>query len=91
MVAVTPHVDRPGLLAEILLQISYYGLNNYKLHSRPAIDDVKLKDYEPIMFYIEIMCHQEDDNFKRCIEAIRYKLTFKNKEIVRILGSYNID
>jgi len=91
MIAVTPHIDKPGLLAEILTQISYYNLNNYKLHSRPAIDDVKLKNYDPQMFYIEVECTQEDERFKRCLEAINYKLKFKNKQIIRVLGTYNFN
>lgn len=91
MVAVTPHIDKPGLLAEILTQISYYNLNNYKLHSRPAIDDVHLKNYDPQMFYIEIECDQQDERFNRCLDAINYKLKFKNKQIVRVLGTYNFN
>lgn len=89
MIAVTPHLDRAGLLAEILGQIAYHGLNNAKIHSRPAIDEVTM-DVEPQMFYLEIMCHKSNPDFKRCIDSLRYRLTPKGKdvEVVRVLGSY---
>ena len=89
MITVTPRVDRRGLLAEILSQVAYYGLNNAKIHSRPAIDEVSL-DVEPQMFYLEIMAHENDPDFIKCVEALQYRLTPKgsNAEVVRILGSY---
>jgi prephenate dehydratase len=86
MVAITPHADKPGLLAEILQQVAYYGLNNAKIHSRPALDDVAIDDFEPQMFYLEIMGHQSSDNLKRCIDSLKYKLT--RRDTVRVLGSY---
>jgi prephenate dehydratase len=85
MIAVTPHFDEPGLLANILSQVAYYGLNNAKIHSRPALDEVHI-GIEPQMFYLEIMAHQESDDFKRCVESLRHKL--KSKNTVRVLGSY---
>ncbi len=90
MIAITPQFDRSGLLAEILSQIAYYDLNNAKIHSRPAIDDVSTTDVEPQMFYLEIMCHKSNPDFIRCIDAIRYRLTprGKNIEVVKVLGSY---
>ena len=89
MIAVTPHMDRAGLLSEILGQIAFYGLNNAKIHSRPAIDEV-LTDVEPQMFYLEIMAHKKNENFKRCIDSLKYRLAPKGKnvEVVRVLGSY---
>lgn len=90
MVAVTPHVDKPGLLADILQQIAYHDLNNAKIHSRPALDDVAIEGLEPQMFYIEIVAHQAKEDFRRCIDSLKYKLTPKGKDIetVRVLGSY---
>lgn len=90
MIAITPHIDKPGLLAEILWQIAYHNLNNAKIHSRPALDDVPAIDIEPQMFYIEIMGHQHEDNFKRCVDSLKYKLTpeAKDVEVIRVLGSY---
>ncbi len=90
MIAVTPQVDRSGLLAEILSQIAYHDLNNAKIHSRPAIDDVSTTDVEPQMFYLEIMCHKSNPDFIRCIDAIRYRLKPKGSqiEVVKVLGSY---
>ena len=90
MVAITPHADRPGVLAEILEQVAYYNLNNAKIHSRPALDDVAIPELEPQMFYLEIMAHEQSDEMRRCIDALRFKLTPKGKNIeaVRVLGSY---
>ncbi len=90
MIAITPQVDRSGLLAEILSQIAYYGLNNAKIHSRPAIDDVSSTDIEPQMFYLELMSHKSNPNFIRCIDAIRYRLKPEGTdvEVVKVLGSY---
>ena len=90
MVAVTPQVDRPGLLAEILRQVAFYGLNNAKIHSRPAIDNVAL-DLDPQMFYLEIMAPKDDPNLQRCIDSLDYWLTPDNAncEVLRVLGSYN--
>ncbi len=90
MIAVTPHIDRVGLLEEILFQIAYYDLNLAKIHSRPAIDDVKCSSGEPQMFYLEIMCHIGQENFQRCIEALQYKFSLRGDhcDAVRVLGSY---
>ena len=89
MVVITPQVDREGLLSEILGQVAFYGLNNAKIHSRPAIDKVFI-EVEPQMFYLEIMAYKEDEDFKRCVDALQYRLTprGKNIEVVRVLGSY---
>lgn len=90
MVAITPHVDEPGLLAGILTQIAYHKLNNAKIHSRPAIDENVMGIDEPQMFYIEMECHKEQQDFVRCMDSLRYKLTPKGKdvEVVRVLGTY---
>ena len=90
MIAVTPYIDRVGLLQEILTQISFYGLNLAKIHSRPAIDEVDNLGVEPQMFYLEIVCHQDNEDFKHCVDALEYKFTPKNSRLsaVRILGSY---
>jgi len=90
MVAITPYVDKPGLLAEILQQVTYHNLNNAKIHSRPALDDIVIDTLEPQMFYLEIMDHQASTDLRRCIDSLRYKLTPKGRDVetVRILGSY---
>ena len=89
MIAVTPHVDRPGLLSEILAQVAYYNLNNAKIHSRPAIDRVDVRS-EPQMFYLEVVADKDDDAFRRCIDALRFRLTPQGSsvEVVRVLGTY---
>jgi prephenate dehydratase len=91
MIAVTPHVDRKGLLDGILGQVAWYGLNNVKIHSRPALYDVKLYgNGEPQMFYLEIECHKENEDFRQCVNSLRHKLTptGSSVEVVRVLGSY---
>ncbi len=92
MIAVTPYVDRVGLLQEILAQISFYDLNLAKIHSRPAIDEVGDLGVEPQMFYLEIVCHKDNKDFKRCVNALEYKFTPKNSNLsaVRILGTYPV-
>lgn len=91
MIAVTPHIDKPGLLAGILNQIAWYGLNNAKIHSRPALDNVKLDNNgEPQMFYLEIESHKDNEDFRQCVDSLRHRLTPEGSgvEVVRILGSY---
>lgn len=90
MIAITPYVDKPGLLAEVLQQVAYYNLNNAKIHSRPALDNVTIEGLEPQMFYLELIAHQDSENLMKCVDSLRYKLTPKgtNIETVRILGSY---
>jgi len=91
MVAITPHTDKVGLLADIVGQIAYHGLNNAKIHSRPAIANVKLNGTnEPQMFYLEIEAHQDSIDLQKCIDALKYKLTPKgtDAEVVRVLGTY---
>ena len=89
MVAITPHVDRSGLLAQILQHVAFFGINNAKIHSRPAIDFVDI-DIDPQMFYLEMMTHQTAPDFVKCVESLTYALTPKGEaaEVVRVLGSY---
>ncbi len=90
MIAITPHMDKPGLLAEILGQVAYHNLNNAKIHSRPAISKVIIPGTEPQMFYLEITAHQKSEDMVRCIDSLKYKMTPKGRdvEVVRVLGSY---
>ena len=90
MVAIIPHVDKPGLLAEILQQVAYHNLNNAKIHSRPALDNVAIEGLEPQMFYLEITDHQDSIDMRKCIDSLKYKLAPKGRdiEVIRVLGSY---
>ncbi len=84
MVAITPRIDRPRLLHDLLGRIE---LNIEKIHSRPAIDEVNLRSNgEPQMFYLEIAGSMDSAAFKKCIEKI--KALEKGSITVRILGSY---
>ena len=91
MVAITPHFDKVGLLAGILQQTAWHELNNAKIHSRPAIDDVRIEDnLEPQMFYLELRCHMSSKRFNEFTKSIENGLNpgRKSIEVVRILGSY---
>ncbi|MBN1266283.1 MAG: hypothetical protein JXA25_12375 [Anaerolineales bacterium] len=89
MVAITPHVDRIGLLQDILLQIAYFDINLAKIHSRPAIDRVENAGDEPQMFYLEMVCGQNQERFTRCVDTLQYKFSQPGGlDAVRVLGSY---
>ena len=86
LAAITPHFDEVGLLAKILAQVAFYRINNSDIHSRPAVDDIKaLGGDGPKMFYIEMVCHEDEERFRRCIDSLKYLL---GPETVRVLGSY---
>jgi len=89
MVAITPHVDRSGLLAQILQHVAFFGINNAKIHSRPAIDFVAI-DIDPQMFYLEMMTHESSPAFRKCVDSLTFALTPEGRdvEVVRVLGSY---
>ena len=91
MIAITPRIDRPGLLAELLGQFHFYGLDIAKIHSRPAIESVE-SDEEPQMFYLEVKCAPNADPLLRCAEAIRYRFGREEApdELVRIMGGVRI-
>ena len=89
MVAITPHMDKIGLLADILGLIGFYGLNLAKIHSRPAIDTISV-DIEPQMFYLELMCNPDSEDLKRCMDALDYRFDIDSNHghVVRLLGSF---
>ncbi|MGL4370256.1 MAG: prephenate dehydratase, partial [Spirochaetota bacterium] len=89
MVAITPHVDRSGLLAQILQHVAFFGINNAKIHSRPAIDYVDVAN-DPQMFYLEMMTHCTSEEFRTCIDSLTFAMTPRGRdvEVVRVLGSY---
>lgn len=93
MVAITPYEDKAGLLASILSIVADHGLNNAKIHSRPAlhITDpvVNNGNGEPQMFYLEIASHCHCADFKKCLQEIERTLANqKDIETVRALGTY---
>tara|TARA_Y100000310_G_scaffold242592_1_gene246742 strand:+ start:173 stop:988 length:816 start_codon:yes stop_codon:yes gene_type:complete len=79
MVAITPREDRAGILAGILEKVAHQGINNSKIHSRPALDAGGMDEAQ--MFYLEMDIHKDSDGFRRCVDSL------KSNE-VRVLGSY---
>jgi len=90
MVAVTPHYDEKGLLANILNVIGHvHHINNTCIHSRPALDDVMIEGQQAQMFYIEMQVNPTDPRFMRCVDNLKSLLPNKEGlETVRVLGSY---
>ncbi|MGF1633620.1 MAG: prephenate dehydratase [Phycisphaerae bacterium] len=90
MLAVTPHEERVGLLADILRQFAYYGVNVAKIHSRPAIDQVLLA-IEPQMFYLELMARPQDAHLQACLAALRWRFepARAGLDTIRVLGAWS--
>ncbi len=91
LIAITPSIDRPGLLAELLGQFHFYGLDIAKIHSRPAIDWVE-SAAEPQMFYLEVKCAPHAEPLRRCTEALQYGFggNGHSAELVRVLGGFRV-
>jgi prephenate dehydratase len=91
LVAITPQINRPGLLSELLGQFHFYGMDIAKIHSRPAIDAVDLSE-EPQMFYLEVKCAPSAESLVRCADAIGYKFEVASQpeKMFRILGGFRI-
>jgi 4-amino-4-deoxyprephenate dehydrogenase len=87
LVAVSPRGEHPGLLAGILQQFAYYGLNIAKVHSRPAIEVVHA-DIEPKMFWIEVMAGVADQALTRCLQALAWRFDTEHGRSVRLLGGW---
>ena len=97
LIVMDPHVDREGLLWEMLGVIKDYGINNTDIHSRPSRNRLRLRNgggnksgEPPKMFYLEMAGHQDDRWFKECVGKIVERLNPLNEdvEVVRVLGSY---
>lgn len=84
MVAITPRTERVGLLAEILAQFTFHGLNIAKIHSRPAIDPIEMR-IEPQMFYLEVISAADGEDLRHCADALDYRY---GRHSVRVLGSF---
>jgi prephenate dehydratase len=89
MVAIMPLVDRVGLLADILGQIAFFGINLLKIHSRPALADIR-SDFDPQMFYLEMASRTDSPEFRHCMDSLNLRLsgTTGKGRCVRILGEY---
>ncbi len=94
MIAVIPTSDRVGLLADILGQISFFGINLLKIHSRPGliepVNDVPIA-HDPQMFYLEMETPTVWRIFELCMETLNLRLSRTGESsdhCVRVLGTY---
>jgi len=94
LVAVMPTVDRVGLLADILGQIAFFGINLLKIHSRPALCEVRGKGKNaPQMFYLEMDIPRNALELTLCIESLNMRLSRQGERennVVHILGDYHL-
>ena len=95
LIAVVPAVDYVGLLADILGQIAFFGINLFKIHSRPAPTDDD--GPAPQMFYLETDTPVNSPELRLCFETLEMRLAkqgnVNHKEktcVVRILGEYEL-
>ena len=93
LIAVVPAVDYVGLLADILGQIAFFGINLFKIHSRPAPTDDD--GPAPQMFYLETDTPVDSPELRLCFETLEMRLAKQgnincNEKpcVVRVLGAY---
>lgn len=72
MVSITPYEERVGLLADILNQFAFYGINLAKIHSRPGLVKI-VSPIDPQMFYFEVTCRGDTPDFLACTRAINHR------------------
>lgn len=89
LLAITPYTDKQGVLAEMLSQFSFYGLDIAKVHSRPALDDLE-EIHEPQMFYFEVRASVDAPNLSRCLDAISYRFgnPTNSARVAIVLGQF---
>lgn len=89
MIAVTPHINRKGLIHDISGVIRFCDLDMTDLESRPSLTKIP-SEGKTYMFYIEIDAHESSENMQRCIRTLEDGLKPDGKyvEVVRVLGSY---
>lgn len=68
--------DEVGSLANFLQDFNDYGINLFKIESRPSRGNEKFKSW----FYVELDGHFEDENVQKILE--------KHTDKVKFLGSY---
>ena len=95
LIAIVPVADRVGLLAEILGQIAFFGINLLKIHSRPAPTDDD--GPAPQMFYLETDAPIDSPELRLCFETLEMRLAKQNNtdrvgkyNVVRVLGGYEL-
>ena len=72
LIAIVPTVDYVGLLADILGQIAFFGINLLKIHSRPAPSDDD--GPAPQMFYLETDTPAGSPELRLCFETLEMRL-----------------
>jgi len=89
MIAVTPHINRKGLVHDITGVIRFCDLDMTVIESRPSLAKAALEG-DTYMFYIEIDMHVSSENMQRCIRTLEdgLKPEGKDAEVVRVLGCY---
>ena len=93
LLAVTPNLDEPGLLARILGQFAFHNLSVAKIHSRPALDAAGtsgITGVEPQMFYLEVVAAPTDEPFRRAADALRFHFR-QSQDAVRVLGGWEAE
>ena len=89
MVVITPNSHWPGLLADLLGQFAFYGLDITKIHSRPAISSVERSE-DPQMFYLEVKCGPDAEPLLRCAEAMQHRFGHADPsgDLLRVMGGF---
>lgn len=87
LISLTPRCEHPGLLAGILQQFAFYGLNIAKIHSRPTLVPVNT-EIEPQMFYLEIMAPSQMPSLQQCVQTLDQRYSDENAHAIHILGSW---
>ena len=77
-IIVSPEVDRPGLLHEILGDFASHSVNLTRIESRPT--KRALGEY---LFFIDFEGHIDEDRVSKALEGVRSRVTK-----LKLLGSY---
>lgn len=70
--AVTPDREEIGLLAQVLGQFAFYGINVAKIHSRPAFVPID-SGVEAQTFSFELMCGPDCEELSSSIGALKHR------------------
>ncbi|MBD3164905.1 prephenate dehydratase [Candidatus Woesearchaeota archaeon] len=76
-ISIYPHMDKPGLLYQLIGEFARRKINLTKIESRPSKG--RLGDY---IFFIDLQGHKDDKEVKAALKAIEKNF------FIQILGSY---